>query len=190
YHFLEKYLGCGWIYPGQDVIPKSDNIKLPSVIFDLEKPAFSYRALMLFPYSLSRSLDDIDWMAKNRLNYAHVAVYSSREGPVLGLKLWDKYNSRETFIPELERRGLNLHFGGHTYFTWVPPEKYFQEHPVYFSLIGGKRVAKSLCISYVDVAKVAAEHMIDFVNSNLETDAIDLSITYDDDWREGVACWN
>ncbi|PYV41199.1 MAG: hypothetical protein DMG06_17875, partial [Acidobacteria bacterium] len=188
YWFLEKYLGCGWLYPGDDVVPKSENIKLPAAIVEIEKPSFSYRALMLFPYSLARSLQDIDWMAKNCLNYAHVAVNSSREGPVLGLRLWDKYKSRETFIPELEKRGLNLHFGGHTYFTWVPPEKYFQEHPEYFSLIGGKRVAKSLCISNVDVAKVAAENMIDFVKSNPETDVIDLWITDADDWCECAAC--
>lgn len=32
-------------------------------------------------------------------------------------------------------------FSAHTFYRYVPPEEYFEEHPEYFSLIDGKRVA-------------------------------------------------
>ncbi|MDA2931138.1 DUF4838 domain-containing protein, partial [Acidobacteria bacterium AH-259-O06] len=157
-------------------------------LFISETPAFEYRALMLFPFNIKRALEDIDWMAKNRLNVAHVAVNSSREGPVLGLQLWHKYEARKTFLPQLEKRGIDLHFGGHTFFVWVPPETYFESHPEYFSLIGGERMAKALCLSYPDLAEVAARNMIQFLDENPEVDILDCWNNDVSDWCECQQC--
>ncbi len=47
-------------------------------------------------------------------------------------------------------------FGGHSYYSWVPAEKYFDEHPEYFALINGKRTAERnhLCSSNPDVREI------------------------------------
>ncbi len=37
-------------------------------------------------------------------------------------------------------------FGGHTFYALLPPEKYFAEHPEYYSEIGGRRVAARMGI--------------------------------------------
>lgn len=52
-------------------------------------------------------------------------------------------------------------YGGHSYYDAVPKEKYEKEHPEYFALFGGKRVAafNHLCISNPDVQKLMLEEM-------------------------------
>ena len=133
YVFLEKYLGCGWIAPGDEYIPRSLEISLPERIEQIESPAFTYRAIALFPYTssqlnsnlLSSSLfpyalmqvtkDRIDWAAKNRLNSVHPCT--NEAGP----RLWEKVNSRQEIVPEIMKRGLSMQYGGHSYFAWLPP---------------------------------------------------------------------
>jgi len=54
-----------------------------------------------------------------------------------------------------------MHGGGagHTFHWLVPPDTYFQEHPEYYSLVGGKRQWQDaqLCLSNPAVADIAAE---------------------------------
>ena len=47
-------------------------------------------------------------------------------------------------------------YGGHSYYSWVPAKKLFKDHPDYFALIGGKRIAKHnhLCSTNPEVAKL------------------------------------
>jgi hypothetical protein len=47
-------------------------------------------------------------------------------------------------------------YGGHSYYSWVPAEKYFKTHPEYFALINGKRTAEGnhLCTSNPEVRKI------------------------------------
>ena len=57
-------------------------------------------------------------------------------------------------------------YGGHTYPTACPPSKYFKDHPEYFGLIGGKRVAiekdncTTLCISNPKVEDLIVEELL------------------------------
>lgn len=144
YAFLETYLGCGWIAPGDDAIPHTPTIRLPTAA-TVDAPAFSYRAISLFPYAeaqlndrlrslalfpyagMQATIDRIDWAAKNRLNYVHPCV--NERGP----KLWNAVRSRELIVPEIVKRGLGLHYGGHSYFAWLPPEDYLATHPDFYS---------------------------------------------------------
>ena len=49
YHFLEKYLGCGWLVPGDDFVPHRSELELPARAEDVETPAFEYRAHLPLP---------------------------------------------------------------------------------------------------------------------------------------------
>ena len=70
------------------------------------------------------NLPRIDWMAKNRFNWVH-------PGPN-GPYVWERNKSREVFVPEVEKRGLHLEVGGHTFNTWLPPDRYAKDHPDYW----------------------------------------------------------
>lgn len=45
----------------------------------------------------------------------------------------------------------------HTFSTLVPPDKYFKDHPEYFSENGGQRNPGQLCVTNPEVVKIAAE---------------------------------
>ena len=194
YAFLEKYLGCGWIAPGDEHIPRSLTISVPDGVAEIESPVFTYRAIALFPYTFSQignklwvgslfpyalmqiNKDRIDWAAKNRLNYVHPCT--NEAGP----PLWDKVESRQQIIPEIVKRGLGLQYGGHSYFAWLPPEKYFKDHPDYYSATVSEvtpvgvsaqgRKPESLNFANPEVARVMAENIADFLNKNPEISII------------------
>ena len=146
---------------------------------EVETPAFEYRAICLFPYADSQikdrlrmdsmfpyalmqvTKDRIDWAAKNRLNYVHPAV--NEAGP----KLWEKVHSREQIVPEIVKRGLGLHYGGHSYFAWLPPDKYFAAHPDYYAAIQDGK-PQSLNVANPEVAEVMAKNIGEFLDRNPE----------------------
>jgi len=179
YRFLEKYLGCGWLVPGDDFVPHRSDLDLPEQIEEIESPSFDYRALCLFPYADSQihdrlrvdglfpyaflqvTKDRIDWAAKNRLNFVHPAV--NEAGP----KLWNGVKSREEIVPEIVKRGLGLHYGGHAYFAWLPPEKYFADHPDYYAAIQNGK-PQSLNVANPEVAEVMARNIGEFLDKNPE----------------------
>ena len=47
----------------------------------------------------------------------------------------------------------------HTMFTLVPPDLYFDKHPEYFALMGGKRTKTQLCLSNPDVLKITIREL-------------------------------
>ena len=131
----------------------------------------------LFPYALMQvTKDRIDWAAKNRLNYVHPCV--NEAGP----PLWEKVNSRQEIVPEIVKRGLGLQYGGHSYFAWLPPDKYFKDHPEYYSATVSEvtpvgvsaqgRKPESINFANPEVARVMAENIADFLNKNPEVSMV------------------
>jgi hypothetical protein len=162
YHFLEKYLGCGWCAPGDDTVPKAATIRLPCFDDAIGPPAFSMRQIILFPYNAElltkNNIPHTDWLAKNRMNWAHPAPNAPY--------VWERCKSREV--------------GGHTFNTWVPRDRYAAEHPDYFAITkNGSRAMDGthnagLCLSNPEVANVVAGNMIGWLARNPEVDAVDL----------------
>lgn len=179
YRFLEKYGGCGWLVPGDEFVPRRDTLSLPERAEEIETPAFAYRAIALFPYAedhigdrlrsdalfpyalMQVTKDRIDWAAKNRLNWVHPCI--NERGP----KLWERVRSREEIVPEIVKRGLGLHYGGHSYFAWIPPDKYFANHPEYYAAIQDGK-PQSLNLANPEVADVMARNIGEFLNANPE----------------------
>jgi len=184
YHFLEKYLGCGWCAPGDDTVPKAATIRLPCFEDAVGPPAFPMRQIILFPYGggliAKNNIPHTDWLAKNRMNWAHPAPNAPY--------IWERCKSREAFVPEVEKRGLYLEVGGHTFNTWVPRDRYAAAHPDYFAVLeDGNRAMDGthkagLCLSNPEVANVVAGNITSWLAENPEVDAVDLwhndSLTY------------
>ena len=184
YHFLEKYLGCGWCVPGEDTVPQREVVQVAALDEAVGPPAFSMRQIIVFPYGdqllKKNNVPHTDWLAKNRMNWAHPAP----NGPYS----WERNRSREVYVPEVERRGLYLEVGGHTFNTWIPADKYASAHPEYFAVTqdGGRATdgthSSGLCISNADVVQTVADNMRRWLDDNPEVDAVDLwhndSLTY------------
>ncbi len=62
YHFLENYLGCKFLSPKYEYIPRFSSKKLSSNIIDIEEPAFSYREIFI------DEADDNIYATKSKLN--------------------------------------------------------------------------------------------------------------------------
>ncbi|MCY2954664.1 MAG: DUF4838 domain-containing protein [Planctomycetota bacterium] len=165
YDLLER-LGCGWCVPGDDSIPKRSTLSIASLDVDTA-PAFQYRMMLDFPLmSVGQSIAIVDWIAKNRLNWVHPCPNAKGEP-----QAW--YHRRETIVPEIRKRGLNLIFGGHTMHTWLPPEQ-FKEHPDWFAYNDAERKPPTLCVTNADMTAELIRNMQRFLDRCPEVDIVDL----------------
>lgn len=63
----------------------------------------------------------------------------------------------------------------HTFSTLVPPDKYFKEHPEYFSEHNGKRDPGQLCVSNPDVVRITAKSVERILRAHPEAQIISVS---------------
>ena len=67
----------------------------------------------------------------------------------------------------------------HSFDDMFPPEEYFKDHPEYFGLQGGKRVAghvhTQLCLTNPDVLKLAKEKVLKWIDDRPDVPIIDVS---------------
>lgn len=104
-----------------------------------EEPAFDFRDAYF------RRAFDGDFCAKNRLN-SSLGDISKAKG---GRMKWFNYH--------------------HSFCDLVPESVYFDEHPEYFSEVGGKRIKDSqLCLTNPEVAKAAEKTLRSWIENNPE----------------------
>jgi hypothetical protein len=158
YGLLEDHLGCRWFAPGVSRIPKHERLVLGEVD-DKQIPVLEYREP--FTYDCF----DGDWCARNRVN--------SSSG-----RLEEKHGGKVRF-----GRGFFVH----TFNRLVPPDKYFDEHPEYFSLIKGKRLKErsQLCCTNEDVIRICTEEILKAMRR--QPDAFVFSVSQND-WHNYCEC--
>lgn len=130
-----------------------------SSIDERHKPAFEYRE----PYFSEAS--DRDWAARNKVNGFLMNLDAATGGKV-------------EYYPFV-----------HSFNLLVPPEKYFKEHPEYFSLIDGKRRAErsQLCLTNPDVLRVGVESVRRWIAEHPEATIFSVS---QNDWTGWCECDN
>lgn len=111
---------------------------------DRQAPAFEYRE----PWY--REVHDIDFSVFNRINPSMVPIPEEKGG-------------RYVIYPFV-----------HTFNQLVPPEKYFDEHPEYFSLVNGERQREGnkvqLCLTNPDVLRIATAQVLQWIEDHPEAD--------------------
>jgi hypothetical protein len=77
----------------------------------------------------------------------------------------------------------------HTFYRVVPPEKYFKEHPEYFSLVGGKRLSDNgqLCCTNPDVIRIFTEAIREAMRAQPQATMFSVS---QNDWQNYCQCPN
>lgn len=137
YDFLEEIFKVRWYAPDTTVTPSIKQLELP--IMDVaRKPAFLWRhTSYAFPGG------DEAFRARIRDN----------AGPGTAENVY----------------GIQHDHDGrcHSYFWYVSPEEYFDEHPEYFSEIGGlrRRYETQLCLTNPDVLEIVTEKMLERMRS-------------------------
>lgn len=122
-----------------------------------ERPAFEYREPFWFPAF------DGQWAARNFAN-----GHTARLTPAQGGKI-----SYKGFV--------------HTFYPLVPPEKYFQEHPEWYSLINGKRTTDraQLCLTNPDLRDFVVERVKEWLRQSPDANIISVS---QNDWHGACQC--
>jgi hypothetical protein len=126
---------------------------------EVQKPAFEYRE----PF-FTEAFDG-DWAARNKVNGNSMRLDERRGGKI-------------TYYPFV-----------HSFYQLIPPEKYFKEHPEYFSLIAGKRRAErgQLCLSNRDVIRLGTEQLLRWIDEHPEATIYSVS---QNDWEGWCECDN
>lgn len=107
---------------------------------DRQQPAFEYREAWY------HEAYDSEWALHNRLNPGMVPVPDSMGGSYISYP----------FV--------------HSFYQLVSPEKYFKQHPEYFSEVNGKRVGMDaqLCLTNPSVVKIATETVMRWIKEHPE----------------------
>ncbi|MEN6604112.1 MAG: DUF4838 domain-containing protein, partial [Bryobacteraceae bacterium] len=122
------------------------------------KPDFEYRE-PFFTEAFDR-----DWAARNRVN-----GNSSRLDATTGGKV--------QYYPFV-----------HSFDRLVPPEKYFRDHPEYYSLIDGKRRPDQLCLTNPEVARIATAPVFEWIRTHPDATIFSVSQNDGDGWCECDQC--
>ena len=87
----------------------------------------------------------------------------------------------------VQHGGFEGYWGVHTFNTLVSPEKYFDSHPEYFSLIGGKRSRdrSQLCLTNPDVLRITIENIREIMRKEPQYLIYDVS---QNDWIGYCTC--
>ena len=106
---------------------------------------------------------DRDWAARNKMNGTH--------------------------YPNGSERGGNIKYGPfvHTFESLIPPSKYFDQHPEYFSLVKGKRLKErsQLCLTNPEVLRLGKQRLREWIQKNPEATIFSVS---QNDWRNYCEC--
>jgi len=175
YHFIERVLGVKWINPlEEEIIPKIKTFETGNIDLS-EKPSLKHRGLI--PLIEIGKLDTfkrvIDWMAKNKLNKLLLFIGQWYAGKITVNCPWDWV--RDELTPEVRKRGIVLDVGHHAYDFYLPPEKYFDDHPEYFALVNGKRIREGqICFSNPQAVATFRDSVIQFVKTHPEVEIFSL----------------
>jgi len=139
YSFLEDHLGARWYAPDATVLRPQDVVRVPD-LNETQAPAFSYR--------------------------------NTDEAMVFGNGQWDAHlKLNGVNVPDqAELGGINRLFNGaENFYSLVPPNRYFADHPDYYSLVGGRRKSSpdsQLCLSSPGVFKVVVDALVAEAKAN------------------------
>jgi hypothetical protein len=101
--------------------------------------------------------------------------------------LRNRTNAPSAQVPEEYGGRIDYALWCHTYNVLVPPDKYFKDHPEYFSEHGGKRDQAQLCLTNPDVLKLVIKNVRETLKKNPNSEIVDVS---PNDWEGYCECAN
>ncbi len=158
YSFLEDFCGVRWWTPTSEKVPHYPQLKVtvPNILYT---PQMDYR--------------DSFYYAFNSLE----KVYPKEARIKFCVKM--KNNGFLNGIPS--QWGDNTHClpgGWPTFSKIMPPDRYFKNHPEWYSEHNGKRDTKQLCLTNMEMRKEMTRNFLNMIRSNPQADQ--LTITQND----------
>jgi hypothetical protein len=141
YHFLEDVLGVHWWNPFEESVPQRKTLQVGNLNLQ-GKPVIQYRDIyMLY------GRDGGAFAARNRLN---------RDGDQ---RITAQFGGCRDYGPPYHVHTFNLYF---------PPKEFFAQHPEWYSLLNGKRVADTsqLCLTNPELRKAFLEKLLNYIDTS------------------------
>jgi len=162
YSLLEDYLGCRWFAPDTTVIPKRQTIRI-SWQEVRGRPGFEYRDPWMYAGHIYSS-----WW---RDHFVPEFVARTRNS---GRQI----NQHVHPIKEKHGGFFKLPHFGHNFSGLVPAAKYAADHPEYFALVDGKRMAKEgdydRCVTNPEVIRIAAATVREWILADPDAELFSL----------------
>ncbi|NLC57941.1 MAG: DUF4838 domain-containing protein [Armatimonadetes bacterium] len=132
-------------------------------------------------------LGDLDNTQVPRLEYREPFWFDAYDGD------WAARNKANSSSARLEEKhGGKIVYEGfvHTFNTLVPPERYYDEHPEYFSEINGKRMKGyyQLCLTNPDVLRITIEGVKEWLKKNPKANIVSVSQNDTGGWCQCANC--
>jgi hypothetical protein len=102
----------------------------------------------------------------------------------------NKMNGGSTQLDESTGGSLKYYPFVHSFYSLIPPEEHFKQHPEYFSQIDGKRRERGgqLCLTNPDVLRLAVKKVVDWSREHPEAQICSVSQNDWDGWCECDRC--
>lgn len=206
YGLLRDFCGCRFAAPGPngEHVPRLAALNLPEANV-VKRPRLWYRGMQFTErYPWESMLAAFDWMAKNGFNYimylplapdmvASLRTTDPHTGEVrdYGDTVYTEAEFRENLLPAIRRRGLKLDMNHHNLLgVWLPPCKYFKDHPEWYPLIDGQRRANApqlaVCSSNPEAIAEIVKNIKAFLRRNPEVKIV--GVIPQDGWGPGCQC--
>ncbi|HOX37521.1 MAG TPA: DUF4838 domain-containing protein [Candidatus Brocadiia bacterium] len=137
---------------------------------------FLARDCIIVPKRTTVALPTIDYAYSPPFMYRETLYFDSFPMEIAARQ---RLNGPATKCDETSGGKIAFHPYVHSFCKLVPPEKYYDEHPEYFSLVGGKRTRETihgqLCLSNPDVLSIATEQVMKWIEENPGVPIFDVS---------------
>jgi hypothetical protein len=173
YDLLER-LGCRWFYPQQDpkdteVVPRLTDVELAAGKWAMASPIVTRVCngdAWFFKVDPDAAKAQIDWAMKNRYNIIGWQCMPSNQ-PKSTLEQYNDLRDAGV-LAELEKRGMTLHGPAHSFDHFLNSKTYFDKHPEWFGVRGGKRVRQAalgaqFCWSNADARQEFVKNATEFI---------------------------
>ena len=164
YEALERFGGVRWYSSSCESVPKRARLEIPAGLDEVQLPAFEMRQCLWSDVTAHP-----DFAARLRMNgFSHAKGDAAKYG------------------------GDSYRFGGglsscHTFNTLLPSEQYFDAHPEYFSMVGGRRLKEhtQLCLTNPDVLAIVVSNVLERIRADPGAKFYGVS---QNDWFNGCEC--
>ncbi len=102
--------------------------------------------------------------------------------------IWAAHNKVNGAMSHREQPGgVECYWSVHTFFPLMPPQEFYAEHPEYYSLVDGQRVADraQLCLTNPDVLRILTGRLLDVIRKNPQYLIYSVS---QNDWANPCQC--
>ena len=123
------------------------------------------------------STHELTYPSELSISYAPKIISREVYNPYAQNSLFSARNKGNGSIDSQHGGRISILNGVHSFFNLIPPQKYFEEHPDWFSKIDGTRVGEGaqLCLTNDEMRKELTKNLLEQLRANPETTIVDVS---------------